>query len=329
MSTFFAGNDKLLLIKKQVDKDTPASLASGARALRVYEWTKNPVRAQGPLNETDATTQEGASHVTAITPSFSFGCYGRPTELDQIAEALLGLNVDSSSHAPTTHTATPTTDQPYYTIGEVNPWGYTVWDGCKLNTATFTAQDEGETELKVTNMEWLALGYTAGGTAPTLPTPANELPFIYAEAAISYNSVHLGTTNAFSLTVNRNCIREQGDSGFRAIAIVAGKFQVDGQFTRLVQDDHSERQVDTGSAAGTTPTATVYEEPVSILFNRSSSLQFLLSAADVSYETRTVAIDPANGNPYKEVLGFRTQPQTLLASNFSLVTVNAKNTPAS
>lgn len=329
MSTFFAGNSKLILIKKQADAATPADLNSGALAFRIYEWSKTPVRTQGPLDETDASIQQSGSHVTAITPGFSFGMYGRASELDLIAEALLGLDDDQASGGPIIHTATPDQEQPYYTIGEVDPYAYTVYDGCKLVAGTFTAQDTGQTELRVTGLQWDALGYTAGGTAPDpLPTPVDELPFIYAECAVSYDDVHPGTTNEFSVTVNRNAIRAQGDTGFRGLAVIAGKFQVDGQFTRYVANDEILRAVDTGSKTGTDPTAVLYTESMQILFDRPvDDLQFQIASQEIAYETRQAAIDPSAGTPYKEVLGFRTQPQAALEDNITIVTVNAKSTP--
>lgn len=327
--TFFAGNDKLLLVKKQVDKDTPITDFSAAIALRVYEFTKDPVRTIAPLNETDKSVQQSASHVTAITPSLSWGMYGRASELDLLAEGLLGDNVDGASGGETRHTATPDQEQPYYSIMEYNPYGSTVYDGCKFAAATFQCVDTGDTTLAVTGIQVLSLGFTAHVTPPTLPDPVDELPFIFAEAKIKYAGSHAGTTSQFSWTVNRNSIRAQGDGGFRGLAIVAGKLQNDGQFTRYVADDSYERAVDTGSKTGTVPTADIYTETASVLFDRpADGLGWLITSQKVAYETHQVAIDPANGNPYQEVLGFRTQPEAVLADNVSIVTVNGKATPA-
>lgn len=329
--TFFAGNEKLLLVKKQVDKATPITDFATAMALRVYEFTPNPSRTQNPLSESDSSTQQGASHVAAITPGLSFGIYGRPSELDLIAEALLGANDDSSTSSPTTHTATPGNDQPYYSILEYLPYGNgRRWDGCRLLAGQFAAQDEGETELRVTGLQWEALGVTLDVAYPSpLPTPADELPFIYAEAQVSYGGVHLGTTKSFQVTVNRNGGRRQGDSGFTAIDVTPGKFQCDGQFSRYTQDDDTLREVETGSAAGTTPTTTIATESASVLFTRGASTSlrsFLIALTEVAHETREEALD-LDGNPFVEVLGFRTQPQALLADHMSIVTVNAKTTP--
>jgi hypothetical protein len=330
--SFFAGNAKNVLIKKQSDKDTPVTDWTGALNLRVYEWGKESVRAISELNESDASTQQSGSHVTAITPSVSFGIYGRPSELDFLAEALLGGNDDSATSSPTSHTAFPDVDTPYYSILEVLPYGSTRFDGCRLASVQFTGTDEGQTELRVTGISWVVLGVLHGVTAPDpLPAVKDELPFIFAEAAISYDGSHPGTTSAFTVTVNRNTTRAQGDSGFRALDAVNGKLQVDGSLTRYTADDTIMRLVDTGSTTGTDITSDIGTESASILFTRGSGStlrSFLIALTEISYESREEALE-LDGKPYKEVLGFRTQPQPDIADHLSIVTVNAKATPSS
>ncbi len=328
MTTFFAGNDKLILVKKQDDKDSPVEDFSDAMAFRVYEWTEQPVRVISPLEESDRSIQQGASHVTAIGPAFSFGVYGRPSELDLICEALLGLNDDTSTGPPYDHVVVPDQDSPYYSIGVLDPFHFGVYDGCRLGAATFTAVDTGTTEMRVTGLAWQALGYTAGVTAPD-PEPAavDELPFIYAEVQIKYGGTHLGTTTQFTLNVNRNATRVQADNGFRATDIVNGKLQVDGSVTRIVQDDDSLREVNTGDDAGTTPTTTIFSEGFQIIFDRGSGeFGWLAASEEIAYETREQALN-LDGTPIAEVLGFRTQPQTNLADNLTLTTTNQKATP--
>jgi hypothetical protein len=329
--TFFAGNSRTILVKKQVDKDTAVSDFSDAMALRIYEFSTDPARAITELSESDASSQQGGSHVSAIGPGLSFGVYGRPSELDLIAEALLGDDADSSTVTPTTHTATPSNDQPYYSILEVVPYGGgRLWDGCRLFGGQFTSQDDSDTELRVTGLQWVALGVTNNVAAPDpIPAPADELPFIHAEAAIKYATVHLGLTKQVTVTVNRNGGRRQGDSGFRAIDATPGKFAVDGSVSRYTQDNAMQRAIDTGSKTGTAATADIYTEAFSVLYTRGSGStlrSFLITGTEISYSTREEALD-LDGNPYVEVLGFRTEPQAALADNLVIVTVNAKATP--
>jgi hypothetical protein len=330
--TFFPGNAKNLLIKKQVNKDTPITDFSDALNLRVYEWSKLPARVIDELQESDSSSEQGPSHVSGISPGFSFGIYGRPLDLAAIAEAILGNNDDSSTVDPTTHTASADNTQPYYSVMEVIPYGSgeaPVYDGCRFFGATFQSQDDGSTELQVTGIEVVALGLTHGGTIPDpLPAVSAGLPFIHAELAVKYATVHLGTTKAFSWQINRNGGRRQGDSGFRAIDATPGKLATSGSFSRYTADDTALRSIDTGDEAGTDQTSTVETLAASILFTRGSGAsleQFLIAAPDISFETRDEALN-LDGTPFVEVLGFRTQPQGDLADHISIVTVNSDAT---
>jgi hypothetical protein len=318
MSTFFAGNRKLIGIAEQADADTPASAPS--YFFQITEFAKEPVRTQAPLEETDASTQQGRNHVTAITPGFTLGLYGRPSEIDVIARSVLWTGTATA----TSHSSTSTPDQTpvYWTVWEIEPDLYTNrWDGCVGVAVSFTAQDEGQTELRVNGWQFLALGFLAGVAEPTLPAVSTELPYIYAECAVSYDSVSPGTTSAFTVNISRNAKRIQGDNGFRSLAVVPGKLQVDGTLTRYVLNDDIMRAVDTGAAAGTSPTTTIYDESLDILFERpADSVSLLIASAGIAYPTREQATN-LDGSPLAEVLGFQTQPQTDAADNISIVAV--------
>jgi hypothetical protein len=325
MTTFFPGNAKLIGIAKQVDADTPA--AAPTVYLEIRNWNKDAVRAQAALEETDRSAQQGAQHVTAITPGLGCDLYLRPSQADLIAKMLLWDNDDSATGPTYTHSASPSQVPVFYTVWEIEPGLYTNrYDGAVAVAGTYTGQDEGQTEINVTGLTFIALGFTAHVAEPTLPSPNTELPFIYAEAAISYGGVHPKTTSAFTVNVNRNAKRITGDNGFRSLAVAAGKLQVDGTLTRYVQDDDTARAVDTGTAGGSAPTTTVFTESLAILLERSGSLSSLIASLAVAYPTREQAIN-LDGSPLAEVLGFATQPETDVADNISIVSVNAKATP--
>lgn len=329
MSEFFAGNDKLLLFKKQVDHATPITDFSDAQAMFITNWSKDPVRAIAPLSQSDKSVQQSANHVTAITPGFNFGTYGCPEYLDLIAEFLLGANDDSTTVDPTTHSAFPDQNGAYWGVLEVNPYGNTRYDGCRCVSGSFTATDTGQTELQATGLTFLASGILKGVAAPDpLPAAASELPFIFAEATVKYDGSSEGRTSAFTVNVTRNSNRAPGDNGFTALAIVHGKFQGDATATRYLADGDTERALDTGTTGGTVPTTAIYTQAFSVLFNRGSGgtqRQFLISLTEVAYVTNQIALD-LNGAPLAEVLAFNNQPQDELADNMSIVTVNNKPT---
>lgn len=331
MTTFFAGNAKTILIKKQVDADTPITDFTTALALRVYEWTKGPIRTLGKRSESDARTQAPGSNVQSIGPQITFGIYGRPSELDFIAEAWLGLNDDSSTVDPTTHIATPTQDTPYYSVLEVNPYGNVRYEGCRLTAGSVTAQDSGQTELRLTGLVWLSKSITAAVATPDpMPEPVVEVPFIFAEATVKYAGASQGRTSTFTWNINRTASRAQGDAGFTALAIVNGFLACDGSVTRYLANDDTIRAVDTGATDGTVPTSEVFTEGLSVLFTRGAGAdqrQFLIASQEVAYLTDDVALN-LDSTPFAEVIAFEHQPQTDVADNISIVTVNDKATPA-
>lgn len=329
--TLYAGNQRVLLIKKQVDKDTAVTDWSDAIPFRLTAFDPDASRTLSPLAETDSSQEEAASAVSTLGPGVSFGCYGRPSEVDLLAEALMGDNADSATTSPTTHTATPNAIQPYYGILEVVPYGAgRRWNGCRLGAAQFASQDEGETQLQITGLAWLAMSLTDNVAAPSpLPDFADELPFIHAEATVKYATVHPGTTKQVTVQINRNLSRAQGDSGFTALDIVAGKFASVITVSRYTQDNAMQRAIDTGSKTGTDGTADIYTEGFSVLWSRGASgtaRSLLITGTEVSYGTRDEAND-IDGTPYVEVLGGRTEPQGDVADNMAIVTVNAKATP--
>jgi hypothetical protein len=326
MTTFHPGNAKLIGIAKQVDADTPATEPD--IFLQIKNWNKDAVRAQAALEETDRSAQQGGQHVTAITPGLGCDLYCRPSEIDLIAEALLWANDDSSTTlGPVEHLATPSLVPVFFTIWEIEPGLYTnQYDGSVGVAATITGQDEGQTEININGLTFIALGFTAHVAEPTLPDPNTELPYIYAEATIKYGGDHPKTTSAFTVNINRNAKRITGDNGFRSLAVSAGKLQVDGTLTRYVSDDNTARAVDTGTEAGTVPTTDIFTQDVSILLERSADLSCLIASQSVAYPTREQAVN-LDGSPLAEVLGFATQPETDIADNISILTTNAKPTP--
>ena len=322
MSELFSAKDRILLFKKQVDKTTPVASFADAMAIRLSEFGPLASRKQGPLAETDSSFQQAATKVQSFAPGFSFGTYGRPTELVLLNELLFGASAGGGTSP--TDTATPDQDSPYFGVLDIAPYSDVCmrWDGCRIAAGTFAGSDaEGDTFLKLTGWQVMARTFKHGVAQPVaIPEAVDEDPFIHAEIAVSYDSVHPGTTKAFTLNVNRNSIRAQGDSGFAAFEIAHGLWQVDGTLSRYTADDAMRRTIDTGTPTGTDPTAIVDEQTLSILYDRDSpAASFLLASQGVSYENREEALDPSSGNPYVEVLTVRTQPQSDIEDNLTAV----------
>lgn len=308
---FFPGNQKLYGFAVQADKDTPA--AAPTFATRLTEHSRTPARTVASLEETDASTQQGASHVTAITPAFSLSGYARPSLWKFMIAAILG----DEDVVGDVSTATPDLDQPYYTVWEVDPDVHTIrYDGCREVSLSLTGQSEGDTTLRLNTISWLPLGILHGEAEPDLVALlVDEAPFIFAECLVKYAGASLGRTGAFTLNINRNSGRPFGDGSFRALDVVPGKFQVDGSVTRFVSDDEILRAIDTGTVAGTVPTTTIYSEAFELELDRpAETLNITVSIPEVAYETIEDPVS-TDGAPKTETLGFRSQPQSNLADH--------------
>lgn len=329
--TLIPGNQKIIAAAFQSDKDTPAT--DPTVAWPVTAWAKDPVRVISSLQETDASAQEAASRVSAITPGAGCDLYLRASIMDFIAEWLLGQNTDTSYSPGYEHTAVPILVPKYATVWEIEHGHWTNrYDGVVCAKADLDGSEDNWWQVK--NLAALALGFTAhvsepAGALALAQALEAEAPLVWAETAVSYDYVHPGLTKALTLTIDRQASRAQGDSGFRAFDVALGKLKVTGTITRYMVDDSVLREVDTGSPTGTTPTTTVPEHELDVLIDRSADhLKVLIASLGVSYLTDDTPID-ISGLPKTEVLGIQTQPQSSLGSNISLVTVNGKATPES
>lgn len=315
MSEFFPGNAKLIGIAKQTDKDTPA--AAPDAYFRLTGYSRNDVRVLSPLQETDGRAQRGGNHVTQITPGCSLDLYSRFGDWALLAEAILWDAEDDVTNGIVT--ATPSLIPVYYTVWEVEPGLYTDrYDGCVFGQLTVVGKDEGETEIKVTGLQFEALGFTAHVTEPvSLPGAPTEVPQIYAEATIKYAGVHPGTTSEFSLTIDRALDRLTGDNGFRSKAISPKLLDVNGTVTLYVEDDDRKRAVDTGSTTGTDPTTDIFSESLSIKLERGDeSLEFALDSISYLKSERALNLD---GSPLAEVTPFISEPGDTLADNITII----------
>lgn len=321
--SFVPGNKRTLYFGIQDDKDTPQDTPT--RAFRVSDFTPNPVRAEITLAETDKTTQQPEDVVVGNTPGFSFKCYLRPTQAALLLTSLLGADVDTGTTPHYIHTITPSVDTPYLTVFEVEPG---VWcneyDGVRVTQIQIDGATGQAAEATVTCE---AIEFTAGVDEPVTPDADSDLPYVYPEVTVTRATVHAGTASQFTITIARNGARAQGDNGFNSLDYVNGLFAISGQITKYASDDVDQRQVDTGSKTGTTPTTAIYSEALVIKLTRDANTSIQISIAAASYPTRTAAID-TGGAPLAEVLGFRSLPQSTLAANVVVLVKDANAVPA-
>lgn len=323
------GNRRQLYVGLQSAKGTPQTTPT--LKLRVRNFNKGDVRTKIELEETDALTQDGESVVVAVAPSFNLEKYVRPSEIDLILYALLGVNVDSGTNPNFTHTISPAVETPYLTIFEAEP---SIWcnrySDCRIVAASFRG-GAGQA-LTVSGVQVEALDFLAGVTEPVAPTnPVSELPFIYPEVTNTLGGAAPGTVDEFELSIARGGGRAQGDLGFKSQDWVNGKIVVSGSITKFNPDgatgDDYMRAVDVGTKTGTTPTADIFTEALNIKAVRNANLSLEFDMDEAEYVTREAGVR-TDGSPLVEVLTFRTPPQPTLAGDITAIVKNAKATPA-
>jgi hypothetical protein len=321
---FVAGNKRILYLGTQSAVGTAQTTPT--KALRVTDYTPDETRARITLSETDATTQQSSDVIVGYQPGGSFKVYLRPDTAALLFKSLLGANADTGS-TNYTHTITPSITTPYLTIYEVEP--NSVWCrqfvDCRFTQIQLDGQTGGAIEATVT---FAALSVADGATAPSSPTPASDLPYVYPEITVTRAGVHAGVVSQFTITIDRNGARAQGDNGFGSLDYVNGLFSVAGSFTQYASADTDMRQVDTGTTTGTVATTTIYEETLAIKGTRDANTSINIAIAAASYPSRTAAVD-TSGAPLAEVLGFRSDPQTTLAANIVVTVHDQLATPDS
>jgi hypothetical protein len=320
--TFVAGNKRTLYFGTQSLKGTAQDTPT--LAMRVEEFTPNEVRTKIQLAETDRATQEAADAVTGFGGGFSFKAYLRPSEAAFFLQALLGANTDSGSPTDYTHTLTASETTPYLTMFEVEPSVLcNKYVDIRITKIEFSGDAGGAIEATIYGE---ALSFAAGASAPSSPAVVAELPYVYAEVTVTKGGAHPGTCDQWSVTIDRNGKRIQGDVGFASLDYVNGKFVCNGQITKYLADDDDQRQVDTGATSGTAPTVTIFSEQLKIKLTRTSVLSVEFTFTEVSWPTRSAAVN-TDGSPLAEVMGFRTLPQATLAANVSVVVKDHRATP--
>lgn len=321
MTDFFAGNKRTLYFATQTAKGTAEDTPT--LAMRVQDFTPNEVRAKIQLAETDRSTQEAADAVVGFQGGFSFKCYLRPNEAAFFYQALLGAFLDGGGPTNFTHAITPDEQTPYLTCFEVEPDILcNKYSDIRVTKIEAAGEAGGAIEATIT-VE--ALSFEAGATAPTTPDPVDELPYVYAEVTVTKGGDTPGTFDQWQLTIDRNGKPIQGDVGFKRQDYVNGKFTVTGQVTKYVADDEDQRQVDTGATDGTDPTVAIFSEDLAILLTRDEDTSLEFAMAEVSYPTRTMAVN-SDGSPLAEVMGFRTLPQDTLAENVVVTVLDQTET---
>lgn len=316
------GNVETLAFGFQTDKSTPAD--APVMAIALEDCSLDPGVQYLKTAETDQSALQPDDIVVGAQPGGTFKKYLRPSEDDLLLYALLGKNVDAGV-TPKTHTATldPAAPfaSPYLTIWDIWPGvGCVQYIGARIGQLTLASQEGGGVEA---TYKAEALQALMGADAPDLTGLfADELPFSWAELAVSLGGVHGGIVSQYQLDINRNTGRFQGDNGLESLDIPNGLMAVTGNLSVAFEDDTLWRAANTGATDGTALTTTIFEESLDIDHTRGPDLEakFSLANARITNFKNKVQTD---GKPAVSTFDFASARSATLSDVIQTLVKNA------
>lgn len=316
------GNVEVLAFGIQDDATTPADTPIIAIALEDCSLDPNPTDIT--TAESDASAQQGDTVRVGAEPGGTFKKYVRPSEEDFFLAMLLGLFVDGGT-TPKTHTQTIDPDlpffSPYLTVWDIWPGvACTQYVGGRLAQVAISSQPGQTADAEYTLQALQAL---MGADEPDLTgLIVDELPFSWANFAATLGGVHDGICNAFSLTINRNTGRFQGDNGLNSLDVPNGLLAVTGNMTVAFQDDELMRAAATGTTGGTALTDTVFSESLVLDLARGANLEVKASIAAAQISNYKVTLN-TDGSPAVATFDFASKRQATISNAITMLIKNA------
>lgn len=314
------GNQWTLALAKQSAKGTIN--ATPTYKLKATGGNIMPISDRIQLAETDASRQQGDTVVVGARVEGTPEHYLRPDDFGLIAYATLGANGDAGSSPNFTHTATPASSGPYFTLYKNVGAGALVdrYQDCRITTLTVNGAAGGVLTYAPT---WYGLNTLFGTSDPTL-TPVSQSPLVYPQVTVTRGGSSPGTVENFSLTINNNGEGLQGDGSIYPYDYVWGKLEVTGDMTLLFENDQDYRLFFAGATTGTGFSTTVASQSLTILAQVTSNLSVQFTMSGVAITSYDLAPDPG-GSPYRAAVAFASLPQAAIAN---YLTITTKNTVA-
>jgi tail tube protein len=270
------------------------------------------------LLETDASIQRGPSVKVGQLVGGAIEGYLRSDECAMLAYGALGANVTTGA-SPYTHTATGASAPPYFTL-------YSTYDttalvdryvDCRIPELTIRG---GGGQALTYSAGFQGLTATHGETMPGLAVSIVE-PLVYPHVTVTLGGATTDIVESFEVTSSKNVTVVQGDTGVFPSDVVLGRWSVAGTMTILFETDAKWRLWTTGSTSGTTASANISTEALTITATRSASDE--VSMVMTAVELRQISITPdPSGEPVRMTYAFSARPQTVIANTFSIISKN-------
>ena len=311
------GNAYTLSVGKQTAKGTANT--TGLYKKKVTGGGMDAGREFVQLEETDASRQQGASIAVGASVTGSPSYYLRPDEFGFAAYAALGATAMSGAGADKTHTATPASSTPYFTLIEayntstlINQFKDSVCTGLHISGSAGGVIEYTE--------DWTSLSYLGGGADTALAVPTQQ-PIVYPEVTVTRGGAAPLTVEDFSIDIENGGDVLQGDGAMLPYDYVWGKLEVSGSMTMLFENDQDYRRFLTGSTSGTAFTTTIASQTLSINCVRSAILGVEFVFAGVVLSGYDISPDPG-GDPIRASIEWYSNPQAAIADYISIKTKN-------
>lgn len=327
-------NIEYLAAAVQTDKDTPADAPQIAWVLE--DESLDPGVQILTTAETDQSAQQGDRIVVGAQPGGTFRKYLRPNEEDFFLNALLGLTQDTPG-SPDVHVSNIDPDAPFFTpyltIWQVWPGSLAIkYDGCRIGQGVYTCTPGQGASSEYTVV---ALAATYLDSEPDISgLLTDELPFTWADLAVSLGGDHNGIVQTFSLTISRNTGRFEGDNGLKSLDVPNGLVAITGSAEIAFEDDALTRAANTGDPTGTDLSTTIYETELEFDFSRAGGDE------EVDFDLATVQLSSlrtapkTDGSPATTTFNFNTKRvpdavDTLVVATVKNAFVHADRNPPS
>jgi hypothetical protein len=292
---------------KQTAFGSPASspthrwLLNGSPSLAV---TRNIQR----FELTDSSRAPGNSYVASVGVAGDVPLLAHPQGMSILFGGVLGASADSGSTPNYTHTATPSSDTPYFTCWRMVANGiFERFDNVKIDSLSL----EGSAGAPIgITLSLIGTSATFLASDPVLDA-LDDRGYIYYEAdsAIDIDAV-ARTIHSFTFSISNNMSAYQADKLY-ASSVDPGSLDVSMSFSTRYEGPTSfpkYREWMYGSDAGTTLSSTISTHAADVTWTRDANTSFQVLMPQFTYVEMPIQPDPG-GDPLSiDVTAFVEKP---------------------
>jgi hypothetical protein len=289
------GNVAWWIINKQTVKGTPAAVtaAGGAIKMPFAGGSIAPVRETDRLSETDSSRLQGSAYVTTSGVEGSPETYVRDGSTAVLLNAVLGSTATTGTGPNYTHTITPGSVLPFYTIWrDVGDTLYERFLDCKISSVNISAEAGSPLTNTVGVQGRQATRLT---TAPDVALPIaieNSAVYNFNDAAVTLGGGATALVRSFDMTIENNISRQQTDDVV-PYDVVEGQLEVSLGFDLIFEALDEYNKFHYGGAAGTAISPDIFTTSAVFTFTKGANNEISFNFPSIAYEE--FPVDPQPG----------------------------------